>query len=251
MKNQFLVASLFAFASTTTTANPVFDFHAGAQHWNQNYEGFVRDLDTTTGNTRVDLQSDLGFDDESGNVIYVAFEHSIPFLPNLKLQQTELETNGNSQGIDFDFDNQNFSTSIISEIDLSHTDATFYWELLDNYISIDLGLTARWFDGDVKIRDTGSNSSANEKLDAVIPLLYTEVRVDLPLNGLYASVSGNFLGAGDNSFLDYQATVGYESDFRFGVEAGFRSLDLDLDDVDDVEADITVDGAFIGLFFQL
>jgi len=251
MKNQFFVAGIFAFASTTTAANPTVAFYAGAQHWNQNYEGFVRDLDTATGNTRVDLQSDLGLDDESGNVIYLAFEHPVPYLPNIKLQQTELEINGNSQGVDFDFDNQNFSTSIISEIDLSHTDATFYWELLDNYVSVDVGLTARWFDGDIKIRETGSNSSANEKLDAVVPLLYSGVRVDLPLNGLYASVSGNFLGTGDNSFLDYQATVGYESAFRFGVEAGFRRLDLDLDDVDNVEADVTVDGAFIGLFFQL
>jgi len=249
MKKHLLAASFAALASVPVSANPVFDIYAGAQHWGQNYEGFVRDLESTTGSSRVDLETDLGFDDDNGSVIYVTFEHPVPLIPNIKLQQTELETDATNQLTgSFGFDDETFTSNITAEIDLSHTDATFYWEILDNYVSLDVGLTARWFDGEVKIQENGTSTSANEKLDAVIPLLYTAVRIDLPLSGLYASVSGNFLGTSDNNFLDYQATIGYESAFRLGVEAGYRSLELNLDDVDDIEADITIDGAFIGLF---
>lgn len=249
MNKNLLAASFAALTSVTVSANPIFDVYAGAQHWSQNYEGYVKDLAPI--GTEVNLEDDLGFDDENGSVIYIGFEHSIPLIPNIKLQQTELETNGSNQNVSFDFNQPYINTSVNSEIDLSHTDATFYWELLDNYVSLDVGLTARWFDGEVQIEENGGSNSANEKLNAIIPLLYTAARIDLPLSGLYASVSGNFLGTSDNNFLDYQATIGYESSLRFGIEAGYRSLELNLDDVDDIEADITIDGAFIGLFIRL
>lgn len=251
MNKKILAASLLSLASTAVTANPIFDVYAGASYWNQNYDGFVRDLDATA-NTEIDLENDLGFDDDDGNVFYVAFEHPIPLIPNIRLQQTSLETDANgSVSQNFEFNGEMFSISddVASSIDLSHTDATFYWEILDNYVSLDIGLTARMIDGEVSIEST--TQSAKEDFDAVIPLIYAGARVDLPLTGLYASISGNFLGDGDNSFLDYQASIGYETVFRLGVEAGIRSLQLELDDIDDVQADITVDGAFIGLFIHL
>ena len=74
--------------------------------------------------------------------------------------------------------------------------------------------------------------------------------MDLPLTGLYAGAHINALGDGDNSLIDYQLTVGWESEIRLGVEAGYKSLSLDLDDVDDTQADVDIDGAFAGLFFH-
>jgi hypothetical protein len=52
-------------------------------------------------------------------------------------------------------------------------------------------------------------------------------------------------------FVDFQATIGYESSLGAGVELGFRSLDLELDDIDDVAIDLTIEGAFIGVFYHL
>lgn len=237
--------------SPLTHADQLLGVYAGAYQWNQNYDGHVEDVDA---NDRIDVKDDLDLDDEDGNVIYVALEHGIPGLPNLRLQQTELEIDGEGEfSVSVDFGDGEFvaDVDIISELDLSHTDATFYWQVLDNWVSLDLGITARWFDGEIQIEQPGSGERAEEDLEAVVPLFYAAARVDLPLSGLYAGFSGNFLGDGDNSFIDYQAVLGYETDYRFGIEAGYRSLELDLDDVDDIEADISVDGAFIGLFVHL
>jgi outer membrane protein len=252
MKKTLCIASTCLLLSAPSHADRLLGVFAGAYTWNQNYDGSIQDLDTIGGGTNIDLENTLGFDDEDGNVIYVALEHPVPVLPNIRLQQTELEIDSqNNAAGTINFGDQTFTVNVDADLDLSHTDATLYWQVLDNYVSLDLGLTARFFDGELNLTETGGGTSANEKLEAVIPLIYTKARVDLPLSGLYAAVSGNFLGDGDNNFLDYEAKIGYESDFKLGVEAGFRSLKLDLDDVDDVEADITIDGLYLGLFFHL
>ena len=33
----------------------------------------------------------------------------------------------------------------------------------------------------------------------------------------------------------------------FGIEGGFRRLSLDIDDLDDLNSDATIEGAFVGL----
>ena len=256
MKKLILIAATTAAAlslGNTAAADSVLGIYVGVSSWQQNYDGSIRDLDTGGSvGEEIDFNTDLGLDDEKGNVIYVALEHGVPFLPNIKLQSTEIETDAtNVLNRSFSYGGETFTASdtVATEADLSHTDLTLYYQVLDNWVSLDIGLTVRLFDGFVSI--TSSTDSAREDFDAPIPLLYANARFDLPLSGAYAGVIAHALGDGDNMFVDFQATVGYESSFGAGVEAGFRSLDLDLDDIDDVEADLTIDGAFIGVFYHL
>ena len=239
------------FSASVVNADQIGVF-AGASAWQQDFDGFVSDLDAATP-VEVNFQDDLGLDENDSNVIYVALEHPIPFLPNLQLKRTSIEIDGaNTLDRQIEYGGQTFnvSTAIVSEADLSHTDVTAYYQLLDNYVSLDLGLTARFFDGFVEIQDdTGANSGRVE-FDSPVPLLFVKARADLPLSGAYVSVSGNALGDGDNSFTDMQGTIGWESDYGLGVEAGYRILDLELDDLDDVSAELTIDGAFAGLMYH-
>lgn len=260
MKKSLLIISLALLAANPAFADRILGVYGGVSVWNQTYDGSIRDLNTSgLLGSDIDLENDLGFGDENGNVIYVALEHPIPFIPNIKIQNTEIKTDALSDTTgtitygDLSF---NSTVDLNSKADLSHTDLTLYWQILDNWVSLDIGLTARFFDGFVSITgNTGSTiETAREDFDSAIPLIYGAARFDLPLSGLYAGLNANILGDGDNNFLDYQAVIGYEKKFAtvgFGLEAGYRSLELSLDDIDDIEADITIDGAFIGVFFHL
>lgn len=52
----------------------------GAYRWQPDFDGDVR----ADGET-VDINRDLGLDDDDSNVFFVAIEHPVPLLPNVML----------------------------------------------------------------------------------------------------------------------------------------------------------------------
>ena len=222
---------------------------AGAHTWNQSWSGDIQA--DQAGDTQVDLEDDLGYDDERGNSFFVAFEHPIPVLPNIRIGRTELdisETNTLNREIRFEGNTYNVATQVDSEMDLSHTDATLYYEILDNVVSLDLGLTARRFDGKAEISGSGQTGSAD--LEGTIPLLFVGARVALPLTGLYAAGEIHGLSAGGDSITDTKLSVGYEIGI-VALELGYRSFDIDVEGDDDEEFNLTVDGAFLGFVVDI
>ncbi|MDG1663452.1 MAG: TIGR04219 family outer membrane beta-barrel protein [Pseudomonadales bacterium] len=256
MNKRFFMAAIawatFPLASLTQ-ADSLLGLYGGISSWEQSYDGTIQDLDITGGGDEIDFNNDLGLDEEKGNVIYIALEHGVPVFPNVKVQNTDIETvaTGNpSKTINYGGETFQVSDTITTDADLSHTDVTMYYQVLDNWLSLDIGVTVRLFDGFINITSE-IGDSASEDFNALVPLLYTKARFDLPLSGAYADIYANALGDGDNMFVDFQATIGYESSLGAGVEIGFRSLDLELDDIDDVAIDLTIDGAFVGVFYHL
>lgn len=253
MINKTLATAIIAITfCSNASADTILGIYLGANSWQQDYDGFVRDLDTTNPLlSDIDFVDDLGLEDDSGSVIYAALEHPIPFLPNIKIQQTKVEIDGDNtlaRQIEFGGETFNVSENVVSEADLSHEDITLYYEVLDNWVSLDLGLTVRFFDGFVSVES--ATESAREDFDSPVPLLYAAAKFELPLSGLYVGGNINAIGVSDSSFLDYQVIVGYESKWGLGVEAGFRSMELELDDIDDIDTDLTIDGAFFGVMYH-
>ncbi|MEH6468197.1 MAG: TIGR04219 family outer membrane beta-barrel protein [Porticoccus sp.] len=249
MRNFLFLAILACTVSTATMADGI-SFEVGAYAWQENISG---DITWDGFSSNIDVEKDLGFDDETNNVFYAVLEHSIPFIPNIRVQQTDLDQSATDNAI-FDFGGISFSGPIRSNIDLSHTDITLYYEALDDRISLDLGVTARLVN-DVSVEVTNITTGATESVDAhgVLALLYVAARYDLPQTGFYigADINGldDGLGINDVSLFDYRISLGYERANGLGVEAGFRRLELDYDDEDD-KADLTVDGAYIGVFYR-
>lgn len=241
----WMMTSLCALALSSTAAADVLGFRLGAYKWQADLEGTVR-----AGSERVSIQRDLGFDDDNFTVIYAAFEHPLPLLPNVAVARTDLDTSATARpGKAFDFDGQLFTPfdRINTNLDLSHTDVTLYYELLDNWVSLDAGLTIRRFDEGVSLAATGRNASLD--LDETLPMLYLAARVDLPFSGLYAGVEANAVRYSDNELFDYRAHLGYVTHFGLGLELGLRSFDLTYDDGDD-EADVTIEGAYGSLLYR-
>ncbi|MBL4828001.1 MAG: TIGR04219 family outer membrane beta-barrel protein [Spongiibacteraceae bacterium] len=241
MRHSLIIASLASVISSTVSADFI-GFEIGAYSWQQNYEGIVQ-----SGTQEVDLTQQLGFDDETNNSYYLVFEHPVPVIPNLLIQHTELDITASNPSANFTFDGIDFDTAIDTQSDLSHTDITLYYEVLDNWVSLDIGLTARSFEEGIKI--SSAIDSAELDIDETLPMLYLSAEIELPLTGLYISADINAISYRGDGFSDYRINVGYESSLGLGAELGYRSFDIDYEDEDEV-ADITIDGAYLGVFYH-
>ena len=245
MKAKLLMPALLLGAMTPLAASAdTIGWRLGANSWAQAYEG-----DVESGGASIDVEQDLGYDDETGYNAYFQLEHPIPVLPNLMVSHTKIDADARGFLDDVVFDGVTYAGNVRSSLDITHTDATFYYELLDNWVNLDLGLTGRYFPEGVEITDETTGVTGSLDLDYVIPMLYAEARFDLPLTGLSLGISGNGVTYDDDTLYDVKVTVGYTFAFGLGIEAGYRAFDLDYEDDLDL-ADVTIDGAFAGAYWD-
>jgi outer membrane protein len=229
---------------TLAQADTILGWRMGANAWQQQYSG-----DVQSGPSQVDLEDDLGYDDETGYNFYLAFEHPIPLIPNIMLAHTKIDTDATGDVTGFIFDGNIYTGEVSSGLDVSHSDATLYYELLDNWVTLDVGITGRLFENGVEITDVGTGISGSLDIDYVIPLLYAQARFDLPFSGLSLGIEGNGISYDDDTLYDVKINLGYEFGFGLGIEAGYRAFDLDYEDGDDI-ADVTIEGAYAGLVWD-
>jgi outer membrane protein len=260
-------ALALALASTNVAALPLIDFWVGGYSWNTAYEGSVS---ATSSGQPIDLSLDntLQLEDSYNNVIWAAFEHPVPVLPNIQIKQTSLETTGMGsfdQSFTFGGETYNQNLTLDSNLNLNHTDLTLYWGLPLPIVTVDFGLNIRQFDGDLMINQLDSNSnivnSGSTALDAPIPMAFARVGGYLPFTGLSLMAEANYIGYGETNHMDYQIVARYTLPIipvlDVNIEAGYRSFQLNIDptdfdgDEDDLTADIDMSGVFVGLSFHL
>jgi outer membrane protein len=248
MKLSFITSFfLLALLSSSINAAPGIDVRLSLGQWQADYSGEVgQDTNTAT------LQ-ELGFDDEDHNVISAEIRHIVPILPNIKLQQTDLDTaaNGTITGT-LVIDGTTFTATetVDTDLDLSHTDITLFWSPVDNWVTFDFGLTARHFGENVNVVGGTPTRTEAIDLDYWIPLIYLNTEFELPLTGLYLKGGVNAISYDDNSLTDFTAALGYEFSglaVDFIVELGYRNFELELDDIDGFEGDVEIDGLYLSL----
>lgn len=247
-KSAWGIVVFAGFIAAQSHAATVLGIQAGYTNWSPDFSGDFQSENAAS--TEIDLEDDLGFEDEANNIIYFALEHPVPFLPNIKLVNTELKTDASStlnSTIIFDGETFNTGVDVKSEIDLSHNDITLYYEILDNWVNLDIGITARVFDGEIRI--DSANLTAKETVDATIPLLYGKAQFDLPLTGLSVGANLNYLSVSGNTLQDMDLFLNYKFVFGLGLTAGVRSFTIELDDEDNLSSDIELSGAYFGASF--
>ncbi|MET0356786.1 MAG: TIGR04219 family outer membrane beta-barrel protein [Cellvibrio sp.] len=241
MKKITLLAAVAATAASFANADTVLGVYAGYGSWDSSFDG-------KTGEPSITLK-DLGVKDEKNNFFYIALEHPIPLLPNIRLAHTEIsntQTATINKSFTFDGTTYPVNDTIKSEFDLTHTDATLYYEILDNWVNLDLGLTARQFDGFVYAQSTKvTTRNKKEKVDQTLPMLYGKVQFDLPFSGLSAGIEGNYVSYSGDKISDYSAKVSYlfDSVLDIGLEAGYRKLSLTIDE-DELQANVDLKGPY-------
>lgn len=235
--------SLVIAASASQAYGDFIGIYAGVGGWSADPSGFIgSNADSVSA-------QELKLDGETNAFFYVAFEHPIPVLPNVKLMHSQLSVSGlGDVSREFIFNDTTFTADaeIQSEIDLSHTDATLYYEILDNWISLDIGITGRLFSSFAELSNDDNNIRTKAELNGAVPLGYVKAQFDLPFSGWYVGGNMNYINFRGDSFRDVEARIGYMFGgvgLDFGVELGYRDMQLTVDEVDDFETDLGVDGA--------
>ena len=189
-----------------------------------------------------DLVDDLNVNNPAQTSMVLILEHPISVLPNIRYQGYNLNSPESSE--------VSLETTTTS-FDLNHEDIVLYYQLLNNWIDLDMGVDLKRFDGQVS-QDGTTGSSID--VDETIPLLYLSARVDLPVNGLYvgANINANVvdLGLSQSTAQDSTIMLGYESGTGLGIEGGIKSFSVELNDSDSLNTNLEYDGLFLNGYFN-
>jgi outer membrane protein len=241
---KYSLAAASLVMASQVSADTVFGIYAGAGSWQSEYSGDV-------GQTSASL-NDLGVDDNNNSFYYIAVEHPIPLIPNIKLQQNDISSRQTGTlSNDFNLNNQSFpaGTAVTTDFDLSYTDAVLYYEILDNWLNLDVGVTVRKYSGELIAQSLNASDSVD--VDVTLPLGYARFQFDLPLTGFSAGLEANLIRYQDNSISDYSAKISYmfDSALDLGVEVGYKTTSIQIDE-DDVNTDIRLKGPYAAAIFH-
>lgn len=219
----------------------------GGGIWDYEVSGKIRYLTAAD----VDLKNDLKLQDEKDSYSFIIIEHPVPLIPNVKVSKSGLATAGSGTlTANFTYGGETYSASesITTELVLDHQDVTLYYELLDNVVTLDVGLTAKMVDG--KITITRSGVPTTTPIEGTIPMLYGAVGISFPATGIYVGVEGSALKIGDSEISDYTAKISYETSYLLGIEGGVRTMTVKLDDFDNSSSNMEFSGPFVNLFLH-
>ncbi|WP_457593850.1 TIGR04219 family outer membrane beta-barrel protein [Hydrogenimonas sp.] len=246
MKSLSAAASALLFCAAVTASADTIGGEISAGGWNHDPSGWV---EYPTGSDKVDLDKDLNLDTRTELFLRAKIEHPVPLLPNIRLGFTKNRSSGDGTiSRTFNFGGASFAASekVHTETKLDTYDATFYYEIVDTGIDLDLGLTARYIDGFVDLKSLTTGRAEKTEFTGVFPMLYANARVPLPLTGLSIGAEGSYVTYDGSTLYDLQADVRYTFAMGLGIEAGYRAQKIKLDDVENTSTDIDIEGLFIG-----
>lgn len=242
------VGALLLLFSTSGHAD-VLGFSVGASYWSPELSGDFN----SDGDGSIDLSDDLDIGDPSPSSLVLSLEHPIPLLPNIRYESIDLDSDGRStlsSNITFEGETYVAGETLRSTFDLSHDDIVLYYEVLDNWVNLDVGIDIKSFDGEVSMAGSTNTTTSRIDVDETIPLLYVSARFDLPFSGFYVGADASLASIGDSSAEDITLKLGYLSGVGLGIEGGVRTFSLELDDADDLDSDIEYDGFYAQAFFR-
>jgi outer membrane protein len=217
----------------------VVGLRASVSYWDSDLSGQA----ANSGDV-VDVENDLNLDSDSDANASLYLEHPVPLLPNVRLNYTVIEQSGRGRLGTSEFVGIPGSVEVQSDFDLDQLDLTLYYEVLDNWVNLDLGITARDLSGELVVQDTNGRFSPSEtKVDGVIPMGYLAARFDLPLTGVSVGAEGNFISFDGDSLHDFNAYGQYEISL-IQLRAGYRQMSIDYEDGND-RLDVEIGGPFV------
>lgn len=245
-----ILASALALSATisATAQADVIGVHGRVGAWLMDYSGEF--ADTADSGTSIDLEDDLGFDGETLGFAEIAFEHPVPILPNVKLAYLNIdtsETNSLSKSITFEDTTFTANTDIKTDFETQIYDFTMYYEILDNWVQADVGLTVRYLDIELAVEESTGAADTDVSFSTPLPMLYANAQFDLPFTGVYANINANGLTIGDVTTYDAQAAIGWMPLEFIGGELGYRHFVIDADDLDDYEVDFNMSGPYLAV----
>jgi len=246
------IKQLLCFAALSipfTTNADTLAISAGAGIWNTSPTG---DFQKKGDPSAVSVKDDLFWGDETQGYFYATLEHPVPIIPNVKIMATNIDQSGNGTAT-FVFDGQPYSGTIDNNFSIKTVDLIGYYEILDNVVSLDIGLNIRSLKVDYTITGTDPLTSTSitttDSVSQTIPMLYALVGAS-PIPDLIISGELSYVSYAGSTISDFTAKIAYTTSFFVGVEAGYRKQQYTFDDVSDTDADMSFDGVFAGAYLK-
>ena len=235
--------ALLTALTTPFSANAdVLSFAIGGGGWNATPTG---NFQKTTDPAAVDVERDLFWKEETNTYIYATLEHPVPILPNVRLISTTIDQSGSGTA-NFVFDGITYSGDVSNEFKIDTLDLIAYWEVLDNVVSLDIGLNIR----NLKVDYTIVNgTTTTDSVDETVPMVYALVGGS-PIPDLIISGEISYIAFDGSTVSDFTAKIAYTTSFFVGVEAGYRAQSFEFDDVADTNAKLDFDGLFVGAYLK-
>ena len=210
--------------------------------------------------TSSDLEDTLYWSDAEDIMFKAYFEHPLPFIPNIKIAFSNLSYAGEGEVSDFTWGGIEIPLQgdITSSLDLEIYDLTLYYELLDNWIEVDAGVTLRYFDGNIAVNSlTGFSSvsttvgTESTNFNAFIPMLYGKTRFNIPSTDISLQLEANAISYADITFYDYELSARYTLMMGIGLEGGYKAIHLDSDDLTvGLRADMDFEGPYASIVWD-
>ncbi len=231
----------------TASAETLFGVYAGAGGWHQDPDGHL-----TSNGTQVDTKEDMALGDGNDNMFWLAFEHPIPFVPNVRVQQTATDLQGRTELIRaVVLDGVNFAPPGIIEsgFEFKVQDAILYYNVIDGEtLSLDLGIAGRKIDGSAFI-NSGVRFSEIE-FDGTVPMLYARGEWKV-LSGFWFGAGGQYIEYKGDSYIDVDGAFGWQSEWGVSAEIGYRYMRMKVEDLGDIDnARLMVDGPYAALNYK-
>ncbi|QSX34307.1 TIGR04219 family outer membrane beta-barrel protein [Shewanella avicenniae] len=193
-------------------------------------------------------KQNIDYKDTAQYSVWLNLEHPIPLLPNLRIRENHLETDGRLADAEFVFQGVDYTGSVKGTADLSNTDFVLYYEVFDNDIlSVDLGGAYKKFSGEYRMSQ--DNFAGSIELDGGVYMGYASAEVSLITTGLFAY--GELLAGIDyNSIRDYQVGLGWQFDgvaLDTRVRLGYRQFNFEDPSFSGVTADMRFSGVTAGV----
>jgi len=209
----------------------------------------------------VDLEDDFGWSDDQDFVLKAYFEHPLPFLPNIKIAYSTLNQSGTGDVTGFSWGPISGAGKIETDLEVQMYDLTAYYELLDNVVEIDAGLTMRYLGGDIAvtpIEGFGFGPISPElgvpyttDIDMWIPMLYGKARFNIPTTDISLQFEANGISYEETTFYDYELSARYTFMMGLGIEAGYKSIHLDSEDLaDGLIVDVDFSGPYASIVWD-
>ncbi|MGZ8548067.1 MAG: TIGR04219 family outer membrane beta-barrel protein [Sulfuricurvum sp.] len=180
-------------------------------------------------NNSITTHTHFNEESESTYQVGVYFEHPIPLIPNFRLDLTPEASFSGSDG--------SLGTNKVS---VSQTDITPYYEILDNVVDLDIGVT-------FKVLDIKVEGTTNQEVTETIPMGYVAAGVDIPGTGLRIAGDVKHIYYKGDSFTDARIKAVIEFPAGLQAQGGYRYESLKISDHYDMNADVKFQGPFIGL----
>jgi len=209
---------------------------ANVSYWDSSLSGRI-----VNNGDAVSVDNDLDLDSSSNTNATIYFEHPVPVLPNVRINYTKVDQSGRGRVGVTGFDG--VTGNVRSDLEIEQLDLTLYYEILDNWVNLDLGLTARDLSSELTVSQVGGALTSKTKVDGVLPMAYVAARFDLPFTGVSVGGSGNIISFDGDSLHDFNVFGQYEFAL-IQLRAGYRQMSLDYED-DDNTLDVDIDGPFI------